>query len=59
VKFQEVVDATSDRKEQGGLYAHMEEARNVRRWIDFLTELVSPSAVLLGVLPKSVAPPPL
>ena len=57
LKFQEVVDSTSDRKEQGGLYAHMDEARHVRHWIDFLTELVTPAPELLAARAKSEVPP--
>jgi len=47
-KFHQTVNLTSERYEQGGLYAHMKEAQNVQRWIDCLTELANPSPELLA-----------
>lgn len=56
-KFHDVVRATSERKEQGGLYVHMDDARNLQRWIDFLTELLNPEPALLAVRARSEITP--
>lgn len=47
-KFHQTVSMTSERFEQGGLYANMKEMQNIQRWIQFLTELANPSAGLLA-----------
>lgn len=57
LRYHDVMKATSERKLQGGIYAHMEEAENLRRWIDFLSELVNPTPELMTVLPKVLIPP--
>lgn len=49
-KFHHVVCMTSERFEQGGLYAHMKETQNIEQWIDYLTELANPSPELLSSL---------
>jgi hypothetical protein len=56
-RFQEVVRATSGRTEQGGLYAHRDEAANMRQWIDFLTELVTATPDRLMAMARSRMPP--
>jgi len=57
-RFQDVVHATSGRTDQGGLYAHRDESLNMRRWIDFLTELVTAKPELLTVMVRNRMPPP-
>lgn len=47
-KFHHTVCMTSERFEQGGLYAHMREAENIQQWIDYLAELANPSPELLA-----------
>ena len=47
-RFHHTVCMTSERFEQGGLYAHMKETQNIRQWIDYLTELANPSPELLA-----------
>jgi hypothetical protein len=57
IKFHEVVSSTSHRKEQGGLYAPMEESDNVRQWIRFLTEVCEKAPELTTPLPRVLVPP--
>jgi hypothetical protein len=47
-KFHHTVALTSERFEQGGLYAHMKETQNIEKWIEFLTELANPSPEVLN-----------
>lgn len=56
-RFQQVVAVTSERFEQGGIYAHRSEARNIEHWIDFLTELANPTPDLLACFPFPRAQP--
>jgi hypothetical protein len=56
-RFQQVVAVTSERHEQGGIFAHMSEVGNIRHWIDFLTELANPTPDLLACVPFSHAQP--
>jgi hypothetical protein len=48
MQFEEVLDATSTRIYQSGIYASMEEAENIQRWIEFLTRLVGQSGETLA-----------
>jgi hypothetical protein len=56
-RFQQVVATTSERFEQGGIYAHRKEAQNIRHWIGLLTELANPTPDLLACIPFSRAHP--
>jgi hypothetical protein len=49
-KFHHTVAITSERFEQGGLYAHMRETQNIEKWIEFLTELSNPSPEVLAAV---------
>jgi hypothetical protein len=56
-RFHQVVATTSERFEQGGIFAHRSEAQNVRHWIGFLTELANPTPELLVCIPSSRVQP--
>ena len=55
-KFHHTVAMTSERFEQGGLYANMRETQNVQKWIDYLTELANPSPELLASMAYRTQP---
>ena len=57
-KFEDVMTATSERRSQYGIFAHMDEDENIRRWINFLTGLLDDTAVETLAETK-VKPPPL
>jgi hypothetical protein len=48
MQFQEVLDATSTRFYQSGIYASMEEAGNIDHWIKFLTRLLGQAGETLA-----------
>jgi hypothetical protein len=59
IRYHEVVKRTSERRPQGGLYAHMDDSHNLRHWIEFLVELLASAPERLQPLPRELCPPPI
>ena len=56
-RFHQTVALTSERHEQGGIFAHMLYSQNILRWIEFLTVLANPTPEMLASTPALHAQP--